>query len=162
MSNELQTGPEYLYRITYRNVVDFDEESYLLPHFRSTRDHPRSVPLAEEGDLEVIARFFVYAKLLNHDQPFLVLKILAQDIINKSSAYRSTFEGHEHFGFVHRNAIKSVLRGEWITDLGHSLGENFLRHPFGKQILRSTYGYRPLITGELSEEEVEQVLGQRK
>ncbi len=154
--------PDYLYRLSYEDELRFDDDGYLISHFEGTKQDRRSVPLVEEKDLEAIARFFLFTKLMSSEKPFFVLKILASDVKEKTTKAHQLFVGEEHHGFVHRDAIKSVLRGEWKHDHEHSLSEKFLNHLMGARILDHTRGFRPTFGSKIEENVVSEILGKSK
>jgi hypothetical protein len=92
-------------------------------------------------------------------QPFLVLKVLASEIVGKTVKRHQLLEGHEHHGFIHRQAIKGILKGEWVRDFDVGVSDKFKNHPVGTQILQDTHGLKPKFSQELSSEEMQELLG---
>jgi hypothetical protein len=145
--------PEFLYRLTTENKVQFNEQDLLISHYGDPL-----VSLAEEGDIEAIARYFFFHRILALPQHFIVLKVLAEEIHNRTTRTSPFFKSVEHNGHVPRTAIKHVLQGSWISSSEVDVSETFKTHPIGKKILQRTGWNKPIVEDVLTEEEIARIL----
>ncbi len=107
-----ESAPEYLYRVTYSDKLQFDENGYLLPHreenFLSILIFHGMIPMVTVQDLEFIARYFA---INIHD--FLKLTISSEHVEGLETGRHSYLKGLEYFGKVHRSAIVCVEQCNW-------------------------------------------------
>ncbi|HLD85623.1 MAG TPA: hypothetical protein VI968_03645 [archaeon] len=132
-----------LLRVTYSDMVSFDDNGFLLSHYFVQNDgqpdmySPKSVPLTDAQDWETVARVLAFPG------EFQILRIDARQIQNLSHRPHILLQNGEYFGHVPKSAIKARINYTWREDGRPYEARNIT--PEWDECLGRTSGFSPVV-----------------